>query len=230
MILFTGCSWTYGGELEGIEKDWEFRRDNRFSASFPQSINISKCGISNERIVSNTIDYLEKNTKPDFIVVQFTIMDRYSVANPHAEYGADWLSLQAYQTDPSRRRTPEYVLAKTFLKNFHNPEYAQNEFWRNVCLLENYLDNKDIPYYMMRIDMDQFVQPELPNVYKNACKSKNMFKLCENLLGHVRKKTPPPNPNYCPNLSHIDPNYGGGHPSAEGHKLIANHLQGIVPK
>ena len=205
MILFTGCSWTYGGELEGIEKDWEFRRDNRFSASFPKSVNISKCGISNERIVSNTIDYLEKNTKPDFIVVQFTIMDRYSVANPHAEYGADWLSLQAYQTDPSRRRTPEYVLAKTFLKNFHNPEYAQNEFWRNVCLLQT-------------------------NEYREASKNKNMFKLCENLLGHVRKNTPPPNPNYCPNLSHIDCNYGGGHPSAKGHKLIADHLQGIVPK
>ena len=65
MILFTGCSWTFGGELEGVEKNWEFRRDNRFSASFPQSINISKCGISNERIVSNTIDYLEKNTREE---------------------------------------------------------------------------------------------------------------------------------------------------------------------
>jgi len=24
--------------------------------------------------------------------------------------------------------------------------------------------------------------------------------------------------------------YGGGHPSANGHKLIAQHLQGILPK
>ena len=123
MILFTGCSWTWGSELEGIENNNEYRLANRFSGSHT---NISKCGISNERIVSNTIDYLEKNTKPDFIVVQFTIMDRYSV------YNNKWINLQAYMTDPKLKNH----LARMFLMNFHNSVYAHNEFWRNVCLLE----------------------------------------------------------------------------------------------
>jgi len=216
MILYTGCSWTWGSELEGIEKNNEFRLTNRFSGSHT---NIAQNGLSNEGIVKNTIKYIENN-KVDFVVVQFTIMDRYSV------YNNKWINLQAYMTDPKMKNH----LARMFLKNFHNSVYAHNEFWRNVCLLENYLENKDIPYYFMRVDMDQHVRPEQTNEYREASKNKNMFKLCDDLLGHVQKNGKEPNPNYCSDLSHLNPYFGGGHPSARGHKLIADHLQGIVPK
>ena len=192
------------------------RQTNRFSGSHT---NIAQNGLSNEGIVRNTIKYIENN-KVDFVVVQFTIMDRYSV------YNNKWINLQAYMTDPKMKNH----LARMFLKNFHNSVYAHNEFWRNVCLLENYLDNKDIPYYFMRVDMDQHVRPEQTNEYREASKNKNMFKLCDDLLGHVQKNGKEPNPNYCSDLSHLNPYFGGGHPSARGHKLIADHLQGIVPK
>ena len=215
-VLYTGCSWTWGSELEGVESNHEYRCANRFSGSHT---NIAQNGISNEGIVRSTIKYIENN-KVDFVVVQFTIMDRYSV------YNNKWINLQAYMTDPKMKNH----LARMFLKNFHNSVYAHNEFWRNVCLLENYLENRDIPYYFMRVDMDQHVRPEQTNEYREASKNKNMFKLCDDLLGHVQKNGKEPNPNYCPNLSHLNPYFGGGHPSAKGHKLIANHLQGILPK
>mgnify|MGYP001186645759 FL=1 len=215
-ILFTGCSWTWGSELEGVESNHEYRCANRFSGSHT---NIAQNGISNEGIVRSTIKYIESN-KVDFVVVQFTIMDRYSV------YNNKWINLQAYMTDPKMKNH----LARMFLKNFHNSVYAHNEFWRNVCLLENYLENRDIPYYFMRVDMDQHVRPEQTNEYKEASKNKNMFKLCDDLLGHVQKNGKEPNPNYCPNLSHLNPYFGGGHPSVKGHKMIADHIQGILPK
>ena len=215
-ILFTGCSWTWGSELEGVESNHEYRCANRFSGSHT---NIAQNGISNEGIVRSTIKYIESN-KVDFVVVQFTIMDRYSV------YNNKWINLQAYMTDPKMKNH----LARMFLKNFHNSVYAHNEFWRNVCLLENYLENRDIPYYFMRVDMDQHVRPEQTNEYKEASKNKNMFKLCDDLLGHVQKDGKEPNPNYCPNLSHLNPYFGGGHPSVKGHKMIADHIQGILPK
>ena len=215
-ILFTGCSWTWGSELEGVESNHEYRCANRFSGSHT---NIAQNGISNEGIVRSTIKYIESN-KVDFVVVQFTIMDRYSV------YNNKWINLQAYMTDPKMKNH----LARMFLKNFHNSVYAHNEFWRNVCLLENYLENKDIPYYFMRVDMDQHVRPEQTNEYREASKNKNMFKLCDDLLGHVQKNGKEPNPNYCPNLSHLNPYFGGGHPSVKGHKMIADHIQGILPK
>tara|TARA_Y100001963_G_scaffold103352_1_gene142245 strand:- start:3443 stop:4120 length:678 start_codon:yes stop_codon:yes gene_type:complete len=219
-VLYTGCSWTWGSELEGVPSNHKYRLDNRFSGSHT---NIAQNGISNEGIVRNTIKYIENN-KVDFVVVQFTIMDRYSV------YNGKWINLQAYMTDPKMRTSPEHLPARIFLKNFHNSVYAHNEFWRNVCLLENYLENKGIPYYFMRLDMDHHVQPEQTNEYREASKNKNMFKLCDDLLGHVEKVTKKPNPNYCPNLSHLNPFFGGGHPSAKGHKMIADHLQGILPK
>ena len=215
-ILFTGCSWTWGSELEGVESNHEYRCANRFSGSHT---NIAQNGISNEGIVRSTIKYIESN-KVDFVVVQFTIMDRYSV------YNNKWINLQAYMTDPKMKNH----LARMFLKNFHNSVYAHNEFWRNVCLLENYLENRAIPYYFTRVDMDQHVRPEQTNEYKEASKNKNMFKLCDDLLGHVQKNGKEPNPNYCPNLSHLNPYFGGGHPSVKGHKMIADHIQGILPK
>ena len=234
-ILFTGCSWTWGSELEGVESNHEYRCANRFSGSHT---NIAQNGISNEGIVRSTIKYIENNLKEcgyhspkwidnnkvDFVVVQFTIMDRYSV------YNNEWINLQAYMTDPKMRTSPEHLPARIFLKNFHNSVYAHNEFWRNVCLLENYLENKNIPYYFMRVDMDQHVRPEQTNEYREASKNKNMFKLCDDLLGHVQKDGKEPNPNYCPNLSHLNPYFGGGHPSVKGHKMIADHIQGILPK
>ena len=230
-VLYTGCSWTWGSELEGVESNHEYRCANRFSGSHT---NIAQNGISNEGIVRSTIKYIENNleecgyhspkwidnNKVDFVVVQFTIMDRYSV------YNNEWINLQAYMTDPKMKNH----LARMFLKNFHNSVYAHNEFWRNVCLLENYLENRNIPYYFMRVDMDQHVRPEQTNEYREASKNKNMFKLCDDLLGHVQKNGKEPNPNYCSDLSHLNPYFGGGHPSARGHKLIADHLQGIVPK
>tara|TARA_Y100001973_G_C5200772_1_gene337418 strand:- start:83 stop:781 length:699 start_codon:yes stop_codon:yes gene_type:complete len=230
-ILFTGCSWTWGSELEGVESNHEYRCANRFSGSHT---NIAQNGISNEGIVRSTIKYIENNLKDcryhspkwnannkvDFVVVQFTIMDRYSV------YNNEWINLQAYMTDPKMKNH----LARMFLKNFHNSVYAHNEFWRNVCLLENYLENRNMPYYFMRVDMDQHVRPEQTNEYREASKNKNMFKLCDDLLGHVQKNGKEPNPNYCPNLSHLNPYFGGGHPSVKGHKMIADHIQGILPK
>tara|TARA_R100001463_G_scaffold74759_1_gene128748 strand:+ start:72 stop:779 length:708 start_codon:yes stop_codon:yes gene_type:complete len=229
-ILYTGCSWTWGSELEGVPANHKYRLDNRFSGSHT---NIAQNGLSNEGIVRNTIKYIENNAV-DFAVVQFTIMDRYSIFN--LKHSSDtfpngkWIHLQAYMTDPKMKNSLEHLPARIFLKNFHNSVYAHNEFWRNVCLLENYLDNKGIPYYFMRVDMDQHVEPEQTNEYREASKNKNMFKLCDDLLGGVRKDGRKPNPNYCPNLLHLNPFYGGGHPSAKGHKMIADHLQGILPK
>ena len=228
-ILYSGDSWTWGMELEGLESNHKYRLDNRFSGSHT---NIGVNGLSNEGIVRNTINYIENN-KVDFAVVQFTIMDRYSVFDPKHRSetfpNGKWLNLQAYMLHKSRK-SYGFLPARIFLKNFHNPMYAHNEFWRSVFLLENYLENKGIPYYFMRLDMDHHVQPEQTNEYKQASKNKRMFKLCDGLLGHVEKVTGKPNPNYCPNLSHINSSFGGGHPSAKGHKMIADHLQGILPK
>ena len=61
MILFSGCSFTWGDELQGVEGDHQRRIEMRFStiATDKQTFNIAECGISNDAIVKKTIDFIE---------------------------------------------------------------------------------------------------------------------------------------------------------------------------
>ena len=64
--MFSGCSITYGDELENLEKD-------RFSKNH---VNIARCGLSNDMIVMRTIEYIEQNHDVDYVITQFTVPRR----------------------------------------------------------------------------------------------------------------------------------------------------------
>ena len=72
-LLFSGCSITWGDELK-----------NRYQARYSTLVskhynyrhfNLSACGISNDSIVRSTINTIQ-NTKPDIVVIQFTVHPR----------------------------------------------------------------------------------------------------------------------------------------------------------
>ena len=72
MILFDGCSWTYGDELDNPEKD-------RFSTLIGKDhINLGKNGKSNDSILRTTLDHCENN-KVDLAVIQFTKPSRTEI-------------------------------------------------------------------------------------------------------------------------------------------------------
>jgi len=218
MILFSGCSFTWGDELQGIEGNHERRIEKRFSslATNKQTFNISENGISNDVIVRKTIDFIEGwDELPEFVVVQFTVSNRYSIY-----YDNKWININTH----FMKKPP----TRWWFKEIHNEVYAANELWRCIHLMELYLENKKIPYYFMRIGgsiEDQIEKQD--NTYKRASKNKNITRIDRDLIGYHLKTTKPPNPNYCP---YINPRFGGGHPSEKGHKIIADHLQGILPK
>lgn len=216
MILFSGCSFTWGDELQGVEGDHQKRIQKRFStiATDKQTFNIAECGISNDDIVKKTINFIESwDGVPEFVVVQFTVTDRYAI------YDDKWMHVMPWMNKP---------ISKWWFKNIHNEVYAANELWRCVLLLELYLESKKIPYHFMRIDGNITDQVEnQDNTYKRASKNKNITRIGRDLIGLHLKTTKPPNPNYCP---YINERFGGGHPSEKGHRIIADHLQGILPK
>ena len=216
MILFSGCSFTWGDELQGVEGNHKRRLEKRFSelATNKKSMNISECGLSNDGIVRKTINFIENyHEKPEYVVVQFTVRDRYSL------YDMQWINIMPFMDKP---------LAKLWFKNIHNEVYAANELWKCVYLLESYLERREIPYHFMRIDGNRrdWVE-DMDNTYRKVCKTKNMTRIARDLLGKHRKTTKPLNPNYC---TPINERFGGGHPSEQGHKIIADYLQGILPK
>ena len=220
-ILYSGDSWTWGGELDGLDKNHGYRIANRFSSVVGHPhVNIGSNGWSNEMISRSVIDYIELNQNTiDFVITQFTLPNRYAVYDEQKGY---WVDIH-----PSMR----LASVRSYYKTIHNDVYATNEFWRSVLSLETYLENKNIPYYFMRFEMKgNELRDDVNCSYKKASKNKNMIEICDSIIGKHLKTTKPRNPNFCPDLSHIDSTYGGGHPSADGHKLIAQHLQGILPK
>ena len=82
MILFDGCSYTFGGELENPEKDAFPHLISRMGlmngAKSRNYRSIAKCGKSNDGILRTTLDFCEKNPV-SLAVIQFTVYSRREI-------------------------------------------------------------------------------------------------------------------------------------------------------
>ena len=81
MILFDGCSITYGDELQGTNCDDDYRVKTRFSHVVAEElgdnyVNLGTCGKSNDGILRTTLEYCE-NHKVDLAIIQFTSFSRF---------------------------------------------------------------------------------------------------------------------------------------------------------
>ena len=242
-ILYSGDSVTWGDELQWVKimlgsgkdlveekrelhgrrvarrytslagrKLWKGRfldKDNNFSIKEIQyggadHVNIARCGMSNDLIVKETIEFCEKNA-PKFVCTQFAVPRRV------AYYKNGWKS-----STPFRDKQPD----RGYYIHMDSEELRMYNLWSNVLLLEQYLDSKNIPHYFWRVGYDRpETNTESDIVFRQLSKWKNMVKMTD-IIG-TKKKC---GHHYCPKDT------GGGHPSEEGHLLIAQHIQGILPK
>jgi len=186
MILFSGCSLTYGDELENREKE-------RFSK---HHTNIAQCGMSNDMIVMKTIEYIEQNVDVDYVVTQFTVPRRIIY------HKNGWKNITPWTKNTESR---------VYYKYLDSQELRMLNLWRNVYILEQYL--RDIPHYFWRASEGSEKNVENDCIFKELVPWSDMVTLYD-LIG-----TPETSPQH----------YVTGHPSKEGHNLIAQHLQGVVP-
>lgn len=124
MILFTGCSITWGDDLEN-------RLQDRFTKSYP---NIAECGISNDMMVMKTIEYIDQTPNVDFVVAQFTVPRRSTY------YDGKWKSITPWTKN---------VESKVYYKYLDSQELRMMNLWKNVYILDQYL--QDIPHYFWRL-------------------------------------------------------------------------------
>ena len=124
MILFSGCSITYGDELEN-------RIEDRFSKHHR---NIAECGISNDMIVMKTIEYIEQNPDVDYVVTQFTVPRRSTY------WKDEWKSITPWR---------ENTESRVYYKYLDSQELRMMNLWKNVYILDQYL--RDIPHYFWRL-------------------------------------------------------------------------------
>ena len=155
MILFSGCSITYGDELENPEKD-------RFSKNH---VNIARCGLSNDMIVMRTIEYIEQNPDVDYVVTQFTVPRRSTY------YKNEWKSITPWTNNTQSR---------VFYKYLDSQELRNMNLWKNVYILDQYL--RDIPHYFWRLSESSEETSTNECIFKKLVPWNNMLTLYD-LIG-----------------------------------------------
>ena len=190
MILFSGCSITWGDELEN-------RIADRFSTKFyKQHVNIAECGLSNDMIVMKTIEYIEKYPDVDYVITQFTVPRRSTY------YENEWKTITPWAKNTQ---------SKVFYKYLDSQEMRNMNLWKNVYILDQYLS--DIPHYFFRASEASEKTVSDDCIFKKLVPWSDMVTL-RDLIG-----TPETHPKH----------YVTGHPNKQGHFLISQHLQGVVP-
>tara|TARA_B100001113_G_scaffold87900_1_gene70233 strand:- start:690 stop:1331 length:642 start_codon:yes stop_codon:yes gene_type:complete len=208
MILFDGCSWTYGDELANPE-------ENRFSTLIGKPhINLGQCGKSNDGILRTTIEYCEKN-EVDIAVIQFTA---YSRTEFRCERTDDYYYFSV--GGMTKGKSPVKEMSKIYYEHLHNTNLHIANYHKNKFLLENYFKLKGIKHYF--VNLERYIDLEgtkTPSSWYNIMDKTPVVSL-RRLIGD-RHKVPE---NYCQGRYKNDDKHSGGHPNEKGHRIIADHI------
>jgi hypothetical protein len=219
-LLFSGCSVTWGGELEGINTDVEYRETHRFSHLISNQLgmsydNISRPGISNDCIAERTIEWCNNNTC-DIVIIQLTQMSRTLRYNENHEY-QPVCPHTIYKNSEARLATSLYY------KTFYNDFLGYQNYYKNIFLLKNYFLHKNIKYIFTSINNINNVT--FPNGWKELCGDVKVLNFID-FLGENNFFNNFYNKNYCINYSitHKNKLLNGTHPSELGHQKIAEEI------
>tara|TARA_B100000424_G_scaffold47223_1_gene32828 strand:- start:161 stop:835 length:675 start_codon:yes stop_codon:yes gene_type:complete len=210
-LCFSGCSITWGDELLNNHQDrYSTLVSNHYDA---RHTNISKCGISNDTIVRNTINYLQ-GTRPDIVVIQYTVHPRLEYFNDKPNVIENWTPQDARK---SQKRRDYYI-------SVYNDIMAAENMWKNIFLFDTYCKSVDQKYVSLIADHFEHIIVNPQNFYqghvgywRGMCKDYKPTYIQKELLGD-QFKTPE---NYAQGLN-------GGHPNEEGHKKIANKVIELI--
>jgi len=201
MILFDGCSWTWGDELENKEKD-------RFSTLVSDHIgknhvNISERGKSNDGILRTTIEYCENNIV-DLAIIQFTKISRREILDSKGER---YIRVNVGNRDDA---------SVMYYKNLNTNADDIANFYKNKFFLEHFFKVKGIPYYFVCLNQKKdLLYKRNPSSWQKMSDTKPVTSLYTLFGGNKYDGTP-----YF-NYPHAE---RGGHPNIRGHQKIAEHI------
>jgi len=217
--MFNGCSYTAGTELEGIDRNFEFLKEHRYSHIISKKtnktyINISKPASSNDRIVRETINWFEEGNTCDFAIIQFSHITRY-------EWVADDGSYVVFlpKEDKYTRSNNSFVRSM-YYKSIYNTNFGINLFYKNLFLLEQYFKNKNINHYFIKLDYCEDGYDNSKSMWKTFCT--HHFNKIDSIIGSIIPPKKYSSFFYC--KRYPDPLFPGSHPNALGHLKIADYL------
>ena len=182
----------------------------------PTSVNIAKSGASNDLICRETIKWIVKNGSPDYVVVQWTFVNRTEILLD--------------DTDKSLFLTPEMIkgkmwtefqpIAQAYYEKVHSTKGAWSNYFKNMFLLQEFLENRNIQYKFFRVQPIDIIQRRSIEPWKGLCKDPFPHNLMDDLGGFRKLK-----PYWVQRTEEL---YSGSHPSAEGHRKIAEVIKNAL--
>ena len=199
MILFDGCSYTYGDELENPDKDafphLVARMGLMREGITRDYVNLGQCGKSNDGILRTTLEYCENN-EVNIAVIQFTIFSRREVKR----YGVNkYFHITAENNDEG---------SLEYYKHFQNVDDDVANFYKNKFILESYFKKRNIRYFFLSLQNMKKLGFYNHSSWSHIGCKEPVFNIREMLGGKRRHPE----------------NYVISHPNKRGHQLIANHI------
>jgi hypothetical protein len=235
-LLFNGCSYTNGSELQGKENNYEYRRLHRFSHLIGEKMdktyeNIALGGNSNDRIVRTTIEWFEKGNTCDLAIIQFTLISRHEfisrIAAHPVNFAPNIILPLFWEVEGKIENRRDYTNAKNAYEHYYKHVYNDNlglyNFYKNLFILEHYLEKNNIPYYFIKLAGDRawLDNPER-NVYWRHC-CKHTYSSIPAINGTILDLQD--NSNFTIDYSKDGyPALNGKHPSELGHQRIADYI------
>tara|TARA_B100001287_G_scaffold161251_1_gene135563 strand:+ start:1623 stop:2384 length:762 start_codon:yes stop_codon:yes gene_type:complete len=248
-LFFCGDSYTWGEELQTPRQNHTRRVKKRFSTLVSESLgktheNISISGTSNDWIVKNTIQWFEEGNSCDTAIIQFSQEKRWlwydKQGNQH-HMPAKWKKKDSYlyattEKEEAQKAYLQYVAI--------HDQFAVDNYWKNMFMLRNYLKDKCRVIHMNlgEVPRDR-VRGNVKNFWYGAVghdieilELKTLLKLpCEYKINN-KGRWKWYNPNFTQDLksevvdNNLNKRFSGSHPSAMGHRKIAEKIIEIYNK
>lgn len=222
-LLFNGCSFTYGAELEGVSNDIEHQRTHRFSHLVAEHFgmtydNISNSGKSNDWITEKTIEWFESGNTCDIAIIQLTIKSRVMWYDGEKEYHLGIMK------DDNKKSNLAWNL---YYKTFYSDILGNINVCKNLYILEQCFEKHHIKPFFLEIVRRVDGSIEFNNSWGKLCKTKQLINV-HDIIGYREKEKE----NYC--IDYKDRKkyrwLTGAHPNELGHQKIANHIINLINK
>jgi len=202
-ILFTGSSFTIGGELENPEEE-RFSRlvCNKLGA---EEINVSRSGMSNDLILHNFLKFSTTCGKPDVAVIQWNHICIWQMWDDSIN---DWATLNI------KNKCQLKLNAARYFRNVYTDQHGIENYWKNVYLTERYCKDNDIKLIMMNVKYEKPVV-DYVSPYQSLCETGEIPFIKGGMLPYSNKMKPDELKEYWMEKLH---------PNIKGHQLIADHL------
>lgn len=171
-LLFNGCSYTKGSELEGIDHDCEYRDRHRYSHVISERLektydNISVAGNSNDRIVRETLEWFNAGNTCDLAIIQWTEISRVEYISPYAKHPVHFnpqFVITNWGDKDMRKIKKDYeetqLAHEHFYKHYYNTMMGIYNFYKNLYVLEQFFEKNNINHYMIKLS---------PTIFSSNC-------------------------------------------------------------